>query len=70
MTNVFRSNPTTNKVLLNLVRGFEVRNKVRLMFSTPKINMKDKCYVFSGCKGRKNMCFVYLECKLQQYRYG
>ena len=47
MTNVFRSNPTTKKVLLNLVRGFEVRNKVRLMFSTPKINMKDKCYVFS-----------------------
>ena len=25
MTNVFRSNTTTNKVLLNLVRGFEVR---------------------------------------------
>ena len=32
--------------------------------------MKGKCYVFSGYEQRNKVCFVYLECKLQQDRYG
>ena len=37
---------------------------------TPKYSMKGKCYLFSGYKQRKNVCLVYLECKLQEDRYS
>ena len=39
---LFRSKQRTKKVLLNMIRGFEVRRKVGLIFSTPNDSMKDK----------------------------
>ena len=32
--------------------------------------MKDKCYVFSGNNQRNKEYLAYLECQLQQDRYG
>ena len=32
--------------------------------------MKCKCYAFNGYEQRNKVCFVYLECNLQQNRYG
>ena len=36
----------------------------------PNDSMEDKCYVLNGYKQRNNVCFKYLECKLQEDRYG
>ena len=69
--NEFRTKQTTNKVPHNIVRGFEVRTKVRLMFWTWKESMKGKCYIFSCYKRKNNVRLVYLlEGKLQIDRYG
>ena len=40
------------------------------MFWRRNYSMKHKCYAFSGYKQTNNVCFVYLECKLQQSSYG
>ena len=64
--NVFRSKQTTNNLPPNIFRCFEVRAKVRLMFSGPNDSLKGKWNVFSSYKQTSKMCFVYLECKLQQ----
>ena len=68
--NIFRSTETTKNVPRNIISGFEVRKKVRLMFSRPKDSMKGKCYPFSGYKERNKVPLVYFGCKLQQDSYG
>ena len=65
-----QENKTRSKVSRNIFRSFEVRKKIRLMYWTPNNSIKGKCYVFSRYKQRNKMCLLYLECKLQQYRYG
>ena len=40
--NVFRRKQTTNKVLHKIFRGFEVINKVRLIFLGPNVIFKEK----------------------------
>ena len=40
------------------------------MFWKSKDRIKSKCSVFSSFKQRIKVCMVYLECKLQEYRYG
>ena len=37
--NLFRSKRTTNKVLLNIFRGFKIIRNVRLMSLTPKVKV-------------------------------
>ena len=40
------------------------------MFWRPKDCMKGKRYVFNGYKQTNKVSLLYLECKLQQHRYG
>ena len=40
------------------------------MFWKQNDTMKGKCYVYGCYKQRNKVCLVYLECKLQQYKYG
>ena len=48
-TNVFREkHVSTSMVPRNILRGFDVRKKVRLNFQQPKDIKKNKCYVFNG----------------------
>ena len=68
--NIFRDTETTNKVPLKIFRGFEVKEKKRLMFWRPKHSMKGRYYLFSGYKQRNNVCLVYLECKVKEDRDG
>ena len=58
-----------NKLPHNIFRGLKLKKKVRLIFSSPKDRLKDKCYLFSLCKQRNQVPFLYLERKLQQDRY-
>ena len=69
-SNVFRRKQRTNKEARNIFRHFKLSTKVRLMFWRTKDRMKGKCYVFSGYKQWNELCFFYLECKLQQDSYG
>ena len=40
------------------------------MFWTRKDSMKVKYSIFRGYKQKNKVCLVYLECQLQQDRYG
>ena len=53
-----------------MCRDFEVRKDVPIDVVKGKRIMKEKCYVFAGYKQRNNVWLIYLECKLQQDRYG
>ena len=66
--NAFSSKQTTNKVLPNIFRCFEIRIRVWLMFWTANHSMKGKCDVFRGYKETSKVCFLYLECKVQEDR--
>ena len=50
MNNMFRIEQTTDGVRPNIFRVFKVKEKVRLMFCTPKESMKSKYNVFSGSR--------------------
>ena len=65
-----RSKLKMNKVPPNMFRCFKLRKKSRVMFWKSKDCIKSKCSVFSSFKQRTKVCMVYLECKLQEYRYG
>ena len=67
--NVFRSKQTTNKVLLNISRAFEVRKNVGLVFWRLKDSKKENCSVFSSYKQRSKVRLEYLERTLQQDSY-
>ena len=53
-----------------MCRDFEVRKDVPIDVVKGKRIMKEKWYVFAGYKQRNNVWLIYLECKLQQDRYG
>ena len=40
------------------------------MFSRRKDSMKRKCYVFSRYKQRNKMSILYIQCELQEDKYG
>ena len=67
---VLRRKQTIENVPAKILRGFDVIKKVRLSFSRPKDNMKEKCYVFSGYKQINKVSLMYFECKHQEDRYG
>ena len=50
MNNIFRIEQTTDDVRPKIFRVFKVKEKVRLMFCTPKKTMKSKYNVFSGSR--------------------
>ena len=54
----------------NNFRGFEVRRKVRFIFSMPKETLKGKDCPFCGYKQRNQVCFVDLQCQLEEHSYG
>ena len=60
----------TNKVLLNIFRGFEVTRKGTIDVVTAKESMKSKYNTFSGYNKIYVVCLVYLKLKLQQDSYG
>ena len=58
----------TNKVHPNLFRAFQRTKNVRFMFRRSRSSMKSKYYLCSCYEQRKNVCSVYLECKLHPDR--
>ena len=68
--NVFTSKETRSKVPSNIFRGFEVKKRYDSCFEGQRTALQDKCYVFSGYKKRCKVRLVFLERKLQKYRYG
>ena len=58
------------KVPPNIITVLEETTKVRLIFCVPKDWIKRQCYDFSDYKQRNKVCLLYLECQLQQDRYG
>ena len=65
-----RSKQTIKKIETNIITGFKLKKKVRLIFSRAKYIMKGKCYVFSDYQEIKRVPFLSLECTLQKDRYG
>ena len=63
---LLRSRQTTKKVPPNIIRGFKVRKKVRLMFWRPKHSMKGKSCAFNHSKQRNKLSLAYLQRKLPQ----
>ena len=68
--NRFRSKQTRNKVPPNTIKGFQLRNMVRLIIWRPNERTAGKCYVVYVYKKRNKVCLVYLECKMQEDRHG
>ena len=60
----------TNMISRNIFIGFKETKKGHLIFRRPRHTMKGKCEDFSCHKERNEMCLVYLECKLQEVKYG
>ena len=67
---LFRGKQKTKNVLHNIFRCVNIIKKVRSMSSRQKDSMKRKCYVFSCYKQRNKACLLYIECEVQQHKYG
>ena len=57
--NVFRGKQTTKEVLSNMFRPFEDGKIVRLLFSSPNHNIKEKWNVLGG-EIRRTTCASYI----------
>ena len=56
--NIFRKKKTTKKVPPNILKSFELRNKVQLLLWSGKDSIKGKYYVLSSYNQRNNTCIV------------